>query len=166
VRRSIVRRAWWGLLVLIHAAPLLSATQSLVTASNIRGAVINCAVLWLACAFFVLKFLDVAFLRWRMRRSNWLTLALACALVHHDVVATAADRTIAQVPAAVAVSALVEGWTSRARLIPEALRFLARLLRTNISLKHQISGLAWSCAVASVVRFQALQPSSPRAPPV
>src|SRR5688572_14997387 len=105
----IVRRALWGVLALIHIAPLLSTTRALLGGGVEASSLVSCAVLWLVFAFFALKFLDVAFLRWRMNSTTVLAFFLACALAHQDPSGTSATKgMLAELPTAVAMSLLWE----------------------------------------------------------
>src|SRR5436190_10970984 len=80
----LLRRVWWALLAMIHIAPLLGAMRTLIGEGPTGPRMVSATALSLAFAFFVLKLLDIGFLRWRMRRASFLAFALTCVLVHDD----------------------------------------------------------------------------------
>ena len=104
---AIVRSLWWGGLILVHVPVILSIGRSVLDRPA-TAEVLAWSVLCLTVFLFVLKLLDVRFLRFRTRRTAVVAFALACALVHHEVVASdAGQAVIKQTPALLATGLLV-----------------------------------------------------------
>ncbi len=106
---AIARSLWWGGLILVHVPVLLSIGRSVLDRPA-TAEVLTWSVLCLTVFLFVLKLLDVRFLRFRTRRTSVVAFALACALVHHEVVASDAGQAVVKhTPALLATGLLVEG---------------------------------------------------------
>ena len=105
---AIARSLWWGGLILVHVPVLLSIGRSVLDRPA-TAEVLTWSVLCLTVFFFVLKLLDVSFLRFRARPGTVLGFVLACALVHHEVVISDAGQAlIKQTPAALMTGLVVE----------------------------------------------------------
>lgn len=98
-------RAGWGALAAIHV-PILVSVLGSIGGGPSDGRVGSAIALGAAIGLFVLKALDVRFLRLRSPRHACLAFCLATAIVHHDAVARCLDdRTV--VEAAVVVSTVI-----------------------------------------------------------
>ncbi len=106
---AIARSIWWGGLILVHVPVLLSIGRSVLD----RSATAEVLAWWVLCLtvfLFVLKLLDVRFLRFRTRRTAVVAFILGCALVHNGVVTSdAGQAVIKQTPALLATGLLIEG---------------------------------------------------------
>lgn len=112
------RRAWWALLILIHIPVLGSVGRSLLAHPE-RGNWLALAALCLTVLVFVLKLLDVPFLRFRTRPGAAIVFLLICALVHRELATTqAAQEVLKLAPMVLVVGVAIEGLrrsTSRLR---------------------------------------------------
>jgi len=161
----MLRRAWWALLAIIHIAPLLGAMRTLIAEGPTGPRVVSTAALGLAFAFFLLKLLDVGFLRWRMRRASFLAFALTCVLVHDDAAPAAVRQAmLAELPTAIAVSVVLAGLQRTGRLIPRIVRRLAWLLRRPVA-SFGACGETLARQAHILARRSLVRPSIPRAPP-
>ncbi len=104
------RRAWWMLLILIHV-PVLGSVGRSIFAHPEEGKWLPFVALCLTVLLFVLKLLDVRFLRFRTRRGATLAFLLVCAVVHHEVAASEVGREVLkQTPAILAAGIIVHGF--------------------------------------------------------
>ena len=159
-------RLAWLILALIHIAPLIGTTSRVLSADFSASAIANCVAVWLAFAFFGLKFADVAWLRCRVNRVNVLTFLLICALAHREVRSTV-DGTIArELPTAIGMSVAGTLLLRSRRALPRALEWLGLALGPCRGL---IAGLRRWCEIAAAqakVAEQHAFPGVPRAPPI
>lgn len=163
--RAVLRRAWWLLLALIHVAPLFESMRWMVLEGMAGGRLLSGAAIWLTFTFFVLKFLDVGFLRWRMRRASVVAFVLACALVHDDAAPAAArSAMLSEMPGAIAASVLMTGLLGSARLLPRALRRLCNWAGETL-IQANACGDADMREWRGMAQLVFARPSIPRAPP-
>lgn len=164
--RAVLRRSWWGVLSLVHIAPLVSATRGLVQSGDLGSHALSALVVWLTFSFFALKFIDVRWLRWRVSRSSVLAFVIACGLAHHDgSAAQGGQALLAEAPGALAGSLLWELNARAARWLPRVLTNLwvhvsqhVRLMLASVdALLIAIGGVKRRSAIGIV--------AIPRAPP-
>lgn len=109
VAGSIASRAWWAMLVLIHLPALGRVGYNVVHAPASSSQLIGMGGLALTVGFFVLKLIDVRFLRLGGPKGTVPAFILACAVVHHDTASTEVGRAaIGQVPAVLVTVLVVE----------------------------------------------------------
>ncbi len=93
-----------------------------------------CIALTIAMLFFALKIYDIPLLRWRTDRRAWITIGLAVALVHVDVLTPGTDLTfVPQCTEIVAGTLLATG------LAPVRRVFGGMSLKACSSVRRQIS---------------------------
>ena len=102
---AMLCRAFWAGASILHVGPWVGATRSLLEQPSVAGFVAWLGVA-LAIIFFVLKTLDVCWLRFGSRRQFALVFVVACALVHHEAAVDGVDEVAA---VAVAVAVAVSG---------------------------------------------------------
>ncbi len=123
---SVLRRAWWGGLLAIHIHPLLSTLQALLLEEFSFGRSLAVGALLALSTFFVLKIIDVRFLRSKTRREVLIAFWIITAMVHSNAAAGAIEvAAIAPTPVAVlAATAVVAAGALRSRRIRQRLRTL------------------------------------------
>ncbi len=106
---AAMRRAFWALLVLVHAPALVGVTRS--AAGDPASADLTAGlVLVLTVVLFSLKLADVSFLRLPTRRGSLLAFVVAFCLVHHEMALSEAGKAaMDQTPAALISGVLIEG---------------------------------------------------------
>jgi len=120
----LVARGAWGAMLLIHV-PILAAVMAAVLADPTGGErIASAAGLLVVTVLFLLKTLDVAWLRIGSARHSLLILLLAAAVVHHEALGTD------PVTAPMTVVAAATGFEF-ARRSPQILRGLRTLLGTG-----------------------------------
>jgi len=153
------------LLAVVHIGPLIGTTRALTAEAADANAVLSCAAVWLAFAFFILKFIDIALLRWRMNRSSILAFLLACAVAHQDVQGPWATKVmLAELPAAVAISAVWESLSRSGRSMRRVLWRLLGLRAKPLQLSRAFAA-AFEPASWSLSWFHIASAGVPRAPP-
>ncbi len=125
---TIIRRAWWALLILVHIPALISSARALATGHG-AAQTLTSAALALTVLVFFLKLLDVPWLRFRRRRGAVLAFLLACAMAHHEVaISDAGSAIIEQTPAALVTAALMDCLRRARRHLPDLERRLAAVM--------------------------------------
>ncbi len=160
---AIARSLWWGGLILVHVPVLLSIGRSVLDRPA-TAEVLTWSVLCLTVFLFVLKLLDVRFLRFRTRRTAVVAFVLGCALVHHGVVASdAGQAVIGQTPAILATGLLIEGLRRARRRLLGRWRGMAAALRGIPHSSLRFERVAEALRVPLPVLVSHL--CAPRAPP-
>lgn len=160
---AIARSLWWGGLILMHVPVLLSIGRSVLDRPATAG-VLAWSVLCLTVFLFVLKLLDVRFLRFRTRRTAVVAFVLACALVHHEVVASdAGQAVIRQTPAVLVTGLLIEGLRRAHLKLRGAWRFMAVAGRRDLLSARVLEAVAQTLRVPQPAFVWHL--GAPRAPP-
>ena len=165
MRRSLLGRVWWGLLVLIHVVPLQATTEKLVSGGWETTPAFNAAVLWLATALFVLKFFNVRWMRWRMHRTGAMVFILVCALVHDGIAPAAARQAmLAELPTAAAAALATEALARSSRGLARILHDLFRALQNALAHSRFATTLL-VLPLHEALRRHVDHISVPRAPP-
>lgn len=156
---------WWGLLIAIHI-PILANVGRTLFLGNERGSWLAFIALSLTVALFVLKFIDVRFLRIRSRQNGVIVFIVACLFMHHEVAASEVTREVLQqAPMVLAIAAIAVG----VRTARRQLRDLWRDLNTTFA-RQLIATHPHGAVVAephTVVRwFITSRLAIPRAPPI
>ena len=156
-------RAWWLLLILVHLPALSGVGRSALNpTSDGPGLVMGLAII-LSVLFFLLKLLDVRFLRIGSRRCEVVAFILAFALVHHHFAASAVgSAAMQQAPAALA-TALAAAALSQGRRALRSIRSLAITLRQRL-----VPNPLWCTTIQrerSPQSLTAIQLCAARAPP-
>ncbi len=117
------------MLVLIHLPALGRVGYKLVYAPANGAVFLALTGLALTVGFFVLKLIDVRFLRLGGPKGTGLAFILACAVVHNDAAITEAGRAaIGRVPAALAAVLVIEALRRTDQLWPRARRWFTMAL--------------------------------------
>jgi len=120
--RTLIFRCWWATLVALHIAPLCATLIEIFRGDATLERIANALTLLAAIAFFGLKFLGVPVLPMRSW-SSVIAFLLICAVAHAEVrPSRKAQEFMAELPAAVAATVVVEA--VRRSTVP-----VARLLR-------------------------------------
>ena len=159
---SVAARAWWALLVLVHLPALASAGRSVIAEPAGSNLLMGLALL-LTVSVFILKLLNVRFLRFR--RHEALVFVLACAVAHHEVaVDDGAGAIIYQTPIALATGVIIEGLFRARRVLRVARRRLAcPLARCLLAARACRADATDALCCAQRVLLSRL--AAPRAPP-
>lgn len=159
------RQLWWALLIAIHIPILVNVSRTLFIGSE-RGSWLALIALGLTVLLFVLKFIDVPFLRIRSHRNGVMVFVVACLFMHHEVAASEVTREVLQqTPMVLALGAVAVG----ARAARRKLRDLWRDLNTTFA--RQLVVVHPHGAVVAKPHTSIWWPSNsrlaiPRAPPV
>ena len=150
------RQVWWLLLILIHIPVLASVGRTLLEHPE-AGKWVAFVALCLTVLVFILKLLDVPFLRFRTRRGAALAFLLVCALVHREMATTqAAQEVLKVVPMAMVVGMAVEGLRQSMSRIRRGIRLpLREAWRRLIGAFGSKLSSARSYAVARLAKGQA-----------
>lgn len=116
---SLWSRCFWLLMCVAHAPALASVFEAGVKDGMMSGPLGGCIALTACMVFFVLKTLDVPFLRLNLDRRALAIMVLAVGLVHHDCLGPTVDTaTVVNCVAIVATASLVApALAARARLL-------------------------------------------------
>lgn len=122
----IVRRVWWASLLAIHVHPFVSTIRGLMDDGLAVGRVLALAGLIALMTFFVLKIIDVRFLRHHTRPKALIIFWIVTAMVHNNAATVALEAVSSQpAPAAILAGATVAGIALRRR----SGRVLSKILR-------------------------------------
>jgi len=112
----VVRRVWWVSLLAIHAHPFISTIRGLMAEGFTLGPVLALIGLIGLITFFVLKILDVHFLRHHTRPKALIIFWIVAAMVHNNAATVALEAVSSQpAPVAILAGATVAGIASRRR---------------------------------------------------
>jgi len=100
---KVLSRLWWALLIALHVPAVVSVFEGLVAEPTVGRSVAAVAVA-ITVAIFVLKLIDVPFLRLGGHRRSALVFVLACSIAHHEVIAKDAAGEVTDVVPAVLVT--------------------------------------------------------------
>ncbi len=160
---AIARSLWWGGLILVHVPVLLSIGRSVLDRPA-TAEVLTWSVLCLTEFLFVLKLLDVRFLRFRTRRGAVISFLLVCAIAHHEVaVSEVAQGIVEQTPAVLLTGALVEGLRRAHLRLRGAWRLMAAAGRRDLLSARVHEAVAQTLRVPQPAFVWHL--GAPRAPP-
>ena len=123
------RRLWWALLIAIHIPILANVARTLFIGAE-PGSWLALIALCLTVLLFILKFIDVRFLRFRTRRNGALVFIVVCLFVHHEVTASEVTREVLQQAPMVLVFGVIAVGARAAR---RQLRDLWRELHTTFA---------------------------------
>ena len=130
----ILDRAFWALMLLMHAPALVGGWRSLVTSSHGSEGLGTCVALSVAMLFFVLKLRGTACLEFRPGKHTWVTIFLVITLIHVDCIRPELDGTLVSNCAVVlATTTLVGGLTQMPRAFREVLAHASFMPRPNSS---------------------------------
>lgn len=162
---ALLRRAFW-LLMLVGHLPGLVRSASPLWVSDLGFEPVAAMGFTLACTLFVLKILDLRWLRFRTDRKTVFSLALAVALVHANLMRFASD-TDEEFPTPLIVSNI---------LLASNLSSVRRLLKRSLDLAGQLLPACrrdFLSRIATVLTFAqlaslrfSLRSCSQRAPPL
>ncbi len=165
--RARFLRALWLLMLTVHVPPLLRCLWGQSSPVSQDHDIVAVVGLLLACVFFVLKTLDLPWLRFKTDRRSLITLALAVALVHVNLMRYSGDVLADPVQPLVIANILVVTNLASVRGIMRGA--LARLRRPG----HTTRVLEASHAVNTIPtadrllpQFSFFAPTIPRAPPL
>lgn len=88
------RRVLWAAMAILHAPAFFSAWKSLGASGLDLGLLAKCIGLSASMLLFVLRFQDVAFLRWRTDRRSCIAIGLVIAVAHLGLLEPATDEVI------------------------------------------------------------------------
>lgn len=166
VTRAKFLRALWLLMLAVHIPVLLRCLWGRSGAVSQDHNIVALAGLLLACVFFVLKILDLPWLRFKTDRRSLVTLALAMALVHVNLMRYSGDVLADQMQPLVVANILMVTNLASVRGIMR--RALARLRRPEHTTKVEAAqtGHALPTTNQLLPQFSFFAPTIPRAPPL
>lgn len=162
---ALLRSAFW-LLMLVGHMPGLIRSASPLWSSHLAFNPVAATGFTLACTLFVLKILDVSWLRFRTDRKTVFSLTLAVALVHANLMRFASDAG-EEFPTPLIVSniLLASNLSSVRRLLKRSLDWAGQLLPAcRRDFLNRIGAVVTFAQLASL-RFS-LRSCSGRAPPL
>lgn len=113
---SILSRCFWLLMCLAHAPAIVSVWEAYVQGGTTSNPLVGCTAVTACMLFFVLKILDVPFLRLNLDRRALVVVVLAVGLIHYDCLGSAADSAaVANCVAIIATTSLAGGLILLAR---------------------------------------------------
>ena len=130
------RRLFWLTMGVVHAPALITALRSWAAAEFTACSASQCAFVAALLALFVLKFLDVPFLRLRLDKRSYIVLCIIIALLHVNVLQPTGEHTpISDYAVLLATTCLIGEVVRRRHLAP-----MLRKLRSRLSLRcsHQV----------------------------
>lgn len=162
---ELLRRGLWLLMVAAHAPACWGAWRSLLAAGSDGSRLGACLALTLAIAFFALKVLDVAWLRFRTDRRSVVALLVIVAVLHVDLIRSDnAPPLLAESTALVATTWLLSLAEPIRRLIKVAIVTAAATLRHTLTLSRS-NDAVWLDAFHPRCWLLILRPHLLRAPP-
>jgi hypothetical protein len=78
-------RVFWASMVIVHAPILITSWRSFLTNDWNAGRLATCLALTISLIFFVLKFQEASFLRFRANPRSWVAVLLVLSLMHADM---------------------------------------------------------------------------------
>lgn len=157
-------RLWWALLIVIHIPILANVGRTLVLGSE-SGIWLAFFALILTVLFFVLKLIDVRFLRIRSHRNGVMVFIVACLFMHHEVMASeVTHEVLQQAPMIMVIGAVVAG----ARITRKQFRNLLHDLNSAFAQQLVFTHLQGTVVTESppIARwFNISRLAIPRAPP-
>ncbi len=164
--RAKLVRALWLLMLAVHIPVLLRCLWGQSSLASQDQNIIAVVGLLLACGFFVLKILDLPWLRFKTDRRSLFALALAVALVHVNLMRYSGDVLADPVqPLVIANILMVTNLTSVRGAMRRA---LARLRRPEHTTEVEAAHTANTIPAADrlLPQFSFFAPTIPRAPPL
>lgn len=159
------RRSLWALLTIIHLPILVNVAKSLFFGSE-TGSWLAFISLILTIWIFILKFIDVRFLRFQARRSGALVFILACLFVHHEVIASEAAREVMQqAPMVLVLGAVAIGARAMRRQLRDLWRDMAGVFSRRLIVANQYGTVIIEPPCTTRWLICSLL-TGPRAPPV
>ncbi len=164
--RARFLRALWLLMLTVHDPPLLRSLWGQTRSVSQEHDIVAVVGLLLACVFFVLKTLDLPWLRFKTDGRSLITLALAVALVHVNLMRYSGDVLADPVQPLVIANILVVTNLASVRGIMRGA--LARLRRPGHTTKVEAAHTANTIPTADrlLPQFSFFAPTIPRAPPL
>ncbi len=166
VTRSKLPRALWLLMLAVHIPVLLRCLWGQSGPLSQDHNIIAVVGLLLACVFFILKILDLPWLRFKTDRRSLFSLALAVALVHVNLMRYSGDVLADPMQPLVIANILMV--TNLASVRGFMRRALARLRRPKYATK--VGAAPLGCTIPTADRpppqFSFFAPTIPRAPPL
>lgn len=159
------RRLWWALLIAIHI-PILYNVARVLILDDEAGSWLAFIALLLTVSLFVLKFIDVRFLRFRTSRNGALVFIIACLFVHNEVAASEVTREVfQQAPMILALGAVAVGARAARRQLRDLWRNLATTFARQLVVAHPYAAVV--SEPPSIARwFINSRLAIPRAPPI
>lgn len=163
-----LRRAFWGGLLALHAAPV-AASWNAAWIADVDAAVaaqIRLAMLLGSIAFFILKVMDVPWLRLRPGRQSAAASLVVLALLHYGVIDRAAGLGIAYGPEHLGIVLFLGGAVSTdagRTLLRQCDRCRHAVIGTNTERVAYLRAL--DCLIRPPQWAIALTATGPRAPP-
>ncbi len=159
------RRLWWALLIAIHIPILANVARTLFIGAE-PGSWLALIALCLTVLLFILKFIDVRFLRFRTRRNGALVFILVCLFMHHEVTASEVTREVfQQAPMILALGAVAVGARAARRQLRDLWRNLATTFARQLVVAHPYAIVV--SEPPSIARwFINSRLAIPRAPPI
>ena len=164
--RAKLLRALWLLMFAGHIPALLKCLGAQSSPVSPDHNIVAAVGLLLACVFFVLKILDLSWLRFKTDRRSLLTLALAVALVHVNLMRYSGDVLADPVQPLVIANILMV--TNLASVRGAMRRALARLRRPEHTTKVESAppGRTIPTFDRLLPQCSFFAPTIPRAPPL
>jgi len=164
--RAKLLRALWLLMFAVHIPALLKCLGGQSSPVSPDHNIVAVVGLLLACVFFVLKILDLPWLRFKTDRRSLFTLALAMALVHVNLMRYSDDVLADPVQPLVIANILMVTNLASVRGIMR--RALTRLRRPGHTTKVEAAHTANTLPTADrlLPQFSFFAPTIPRAPPL
>lgn len=157
-------RLWWALLIAIHI-PILANVARTLFMGNEPGSWLAFVALLLTVCLFVLKFIDVQFLRFRSHRNGVLVFIVACLFMHHEVTASEVSREVLQqAPMILALGAFVVGARAARHHLRDLWRDLNTIFARRLIVAHP-SGSVVTQPHTSLKWLTNSRSAIPRAPP-
>lgn len=153
----LVARCAWAAMLLIHVPVLVAVLSSISATPDVWSRLASTAALTAVTALFLLKTLDVAWLRIGSSRHSVLVLLLAAAVFHHEVLGT--DPVTAPMTVVATATGL-----ELARQSPRLVRDLHALLATGRLSPLAVTGFV-STRDAVCAALLDTESSRPRGPP-
>lgn len=163
--RLSARRLWWALLIAIHI-PILANVVRTLFIGNERGSWLAFIVLSLTVLLFVLKFIDVRFLRIRTHRNGVMVFIVACLFVHHEVEVSQVTREVLQqAPMVLALGAVALGARAARRHLRDLWRDLNSTYARQLVASHLCGAVVADPPPIAWWLFNS-RLAIPRAPPI
>ncbi len=166
VTRVKVLRALWLVMIAVHVPVLLKCLWGQSGPPSQDCNIIAVVGLLLACVFFVLKILDLPWLRFKTDRRSLFALALSVALVHVNLMRYSGDVLADPVQSLVIANILMV--TNLAGVRRAIRRALSRLRQPKHTMKVEAVYIARTIPTADwlLPQFSFFAPTIPRAPPL
>ena len=164
-RSPAVIRCLWALMIALHVPALIATWVAFVRGGEDPGHLGSLVALGAAILFFVLKVIDVEFLRFRVNRRTLLVMVPAVALMHWEAVGTRLqlEGTTEGIPI-IATAVFATGFHRVQKLISTVLSGPGAR-RSRAKDANSLSITVWDAAFAPNLGLVTNRPRVPRAPP-